>query len=277
MKKAQATMFAILGIVIAAVIVGAYFLRNEISKGISEAGIKSSSALHLQSAETRGVIENCLKSVLEDGVLKVAANGGYYAAPKSVRYEFYDVPVYYDEGIESVPSVQDIETAIAEYMNANAEICAGSLAGLKFPAKSAGKPKARVLIAKNEVRAEVDWKITIGGEEESATVSDFNAKTAANIPECRQKAVELYEKQKAMKAIAMTDLAMMAERDDYVLHFDFADEAVIYVLAFNKTILKGKPLIYTFAVKPKKGAKPVYGGMDFSNLSVAPSGKKSDA
>ncbi|MFH1066123.1 MAG: hypothetical protein V1734_06460, partial [Nanoarchaeota archaeon] len=48
-----------------------------------------------------------------------------------------------------------------------------------------------------------------------------------------------------------------AKQKNFILHFDMADkDAMVYLLTFNRTIIKRQPLVYTFGIireKPKVG------------------------
>ena len=85
MKKAQVTMFIILGIVIVAVIAIGLFLREDISNALAEAKIKRSTVLQQQAAETRDLIGNCLGYVAEDAVSHVfpSTESAYHLAERA--------------------------------------------------------------------------------------------------------------------------------------------------------------------------------------------------
>lgn len=270
MKKAQVTMFIILGIVIVAVIAIGLYLREDISNALAEAKIKRSTVLQQQAAEARGLISNCLGYVAGDAVLKIASQGGYYEPPSPVYYDMYSIPVYYDKGKEKVPGLDDIEEGIAAYINANMARCTGDFPGLRFTAEALDEPDSSVAIG-NEISLELDWPVRIGNEEK-ATVSDFSARLAISLKSPYEKAISLYDEQKGISLISLSDLAKLAKDREYILHFDFEEEAVLYILTFNDILIKKQPLVYTFAVRPEKTDKYVHEGIDLTDLFSLPEG-----
>jgi len=249
-KQGQVTMFIILGIILLFVIIGSVFLRDEVSKRINKLKISQSAVLHEQTEEARDIVEYCLVSVTENAVLRIAAYGGYNRPPKNaVDYEYYTVPLYFDKGKENVPKISDIEKAVAERIEEELQDCT-DFGKLHFSAEPSREPSARVSISKDEVGVELEWPIKVGNEETgTVTISDFSASVKANIPETFEKTVALYKRQKDFKVVSLIDLARLAKEKDYILHFDVKDDAMLYILTFNKTIIKEQPLVYTFGIK----------------------------
>jgi hypothetical protein len=231
--------------------------------------IKRSVALQQQTSATSSLVQHCLESVAEDAVLKVASQGGYYEVSNPIHYNLYSIPVYYNKGQESVPTLEDVQGAIAAYVSANIMSCTGDFPSLHFPAEPLRQARATVSIGK-EVGIELDWPIRVGGEEQ-VTVSDFSAGLEADLTGAYGKAMELYEEQKDVRVMSLIDLAELAKDRDYVLHFDFDEEAVLYLLIFDETIIRDQPLVYTFAVRPKEGEEEyVFEDLDLTEL-FAPS------
>ena len=262
-------MFVILGIVLVAVILSVIFLRKDIASGIERVKISQSTVLQNRVAETTPFVEDCVKSVAEDGVLKIMARGGYNEPKKAVQYDYYTIPVYFDKGKESVQTIAGIEKELALYVQNNVPVCA-NVGTLGFPVKSLSKPAADVSIGSKAVSVAVDWQLQVGGEQESATIRDFSADVKAGLTSPYEYAIELYNKQKAIKVLSLIDLARLAKQKDFILHFDMQDDAMVYLLTFNRTLINKQPLVYTFAIRqepPKKGGS----GSLLAGASPAPS------
>jgi len=266
MKKAQVTMFIILGIVLITIVVGSFFLKDTVSKSLNEAKIAKSVALQEQSKEIGNLVENCLNSITEDAILEIMAQGGYYEIEEPISYEFYSIPLYYNQAEEKVPSLNDVEDAIASYISNSIRICADNFDSLQFTAIPAQEMNLDVDISK-EVLIGLEWKITIG-DEDKAIVSEFSAIIEKDLKTIYDKSIELYEKQKKEQLISLVDLATLAMSKDYTLDFDFIDNTILYILTFEDVKINQEPITYSFAIKLKETESLTYDGEDFSEFFI---------
>jgi len=268
-------MFVILGIIIVVVIATGFFLRENISKSISEMKIGRSVVLKQQSADATRLVENCLNYVGEEAVLKVAAQGGLFYVSRPIAYESYNVPIYYNKGIEKVPEISDLEKSISEYINANIQACAGNFQSLKFTASPLRPPDASVVLGES-INFDLDWPVRIG-DEEQATVSEYSAEADINLRDAYQQAIGLYGEQKEKQLLSLTDLAKLAREKDYLLHFDFRDDAIVFILTFNEIKAGNSPIVYAFAIIPKENAgQYMYEGIDFTEFFLPPEGEEEE-
>lgn len=244
-------MFVILGIVIVAIVLVVVFLRKDISAEIDKVRISRSVALQQKVGQVTPFVSDCIGSTVENAILKVFARGGYNSPKNAVEYEYYTIPVYFDKGKETVPSVDEIEKEVEKAVEGNIRSCANFNA-LKFPVTSLKQPNADVSFGRRIAEASLEWQLRIGAEEESAVVSEFSGETRADLLTPYEHAIDLYNRQKAIKVLSLIDLARLAKQKDYILHFDMADDAMVYLLTFNTTIIKGQPLVYTFAIRQEK-------------------------
>lgn len=257
MKRGQVTVFVIIGIVILAIIAVGFFLRKDIAQKIQDVKVSQSAALQQKVEEVKPFVSDCIGSTVENAILKVIGSGGYNQPKNAVDYEYYTIPVYFDKGKETVPTLESIQTEIEKALVSNIQSCA-NFNTFSFPVKALEKPKADVVIGKRLAEASLEWKIQVGDETESATISEFSGQTKANIADPYAYAIELYNKQKVIKVLSLIDLARLAKQKNYILHFDMAENnTMVYLLTFNTTIINKQPLVYTFAIrqeKPKAGS-----------------------
>lgn len=255
-KKGQVTIFIIVGIVLVVAISMGIILRKDIAQKIQDVKISQSTALQQEVEKTRPFVEDCLQSAAEDAVLKVVARGGYNVPKNSVQYDSYTVPIYFNKGKETVPSMQNIAQEIAIAIKNDVPSCANFKAA-GMPVKALKRPEVTITAGKKIINIGMEWPLTVGTDAESATISEFSTEIAADIENPYTYALGLYNQQKAIKVLSLIDLARLAKQNNFILHFDMADnDAMVYLLTFNKTIIRREPLVYTFAIireKPKAG------------------------
>ncbi|MBU4352011.1 MAG: hypothetical protein KJ939_02925 [Nanoarchaeota archaeon] len=247
MKKAQTTMFIILGIVLITVIVAGFFLKDAVFKSLNEAKIAKSVALQKQVKDVSVIVEDCLESVTNEAAINIFAKGGYYEIENPILYTSYKIPIYYNKGKENVPSLEDIEKEISKYVESKLQICTNNFPNLKFTVQSLKNPKTTIKIAKN-LFVELEWSIRLG-DNEQATISEFFQELELNLKDPYEKSIKLYEEQKNLDVISLSDLAKLAKKEEYLLHFDFQEGAILYILTFEEI-----PLTYTFSIIPKETA-----------------------
>lgn len=268
MRKGQLALFVVLAIIIVSVIVLGLFLRKSMLQGVSLVDTFKPAKLQNEAADVSRFVDQCLEYSLQDALLKVSSRGGYYNMPLSVAYESYNVPIYYNNGQEKVPTIESIENEIADYIDESIADCAGNFGKVQLEVTKAKRPEAVVSIGSKSVSVELTWPLILTKEGDSTRVSDFSAETVVAFKGIFDKAIELYNDQKAKNVISLADLARLAKSKDYLLHFDFKEGAVVYVLTFNDVTVKKQPVVYTFAIKPKaeKDEKFLYQGVDLTSL-----------
>jgi|GEM_PF-5487043 len=244
-------MFVILGIVLVAIVLTVVFLRKDISAEIDKVRISRSVALQQKVDQVTPFVSDCVSSTVEDAILKVFARGGYNSPKNAIEYEYYTIPLYFDKGKETIPTIDMIEKEIEKAVEGNINSCANFNA-LKFPVTALKQPTADVTFGKKIAEASLEWQLKIGTEEESAVVSEFSGETRADLLTPYEHAIDLYNKQKNIKVLSLIDLARLAKQKDYVLHFDMVGDAMVYLLTFNTTIINKQPLVYTFAIRQEK-------------------------
>ena len=68
----------------------------------------------------------CMNTAANDAVLKIAANGGFLEVSDGIAYNSYNVPLYLKQGVESMPSIEQVESAMLDYAKANSQ-CEGEI------------------------------------------------------------------------------------------------------------------------------------------------------
>ena len=161
---------------------------------------------------------NCLRNVADDAVLKIAANGGYLTVEDAANYNSYTVPLYMKQGVESMPSMEQVESAMLEYAKVNSQ-CEGEI---------------RIRVTEDEVQ----FGKFFG-----------HAGVNVNFPEYYGKAKALFDSQKSADAISLAELARMAKQGDYVLHINANNDTILYFMTFTKEQVNCVPLVYSFGIR----------------------------
>ncbi|MFH1066120.1 MAG: hypothetical protein V1734_06445 [Nanoarchaeota archaeon] len=169
-------------------------------------------------AEHFSKTSKCLRTAADDAVLKIAANGGFLEVSDGIKYNSYDVPLYMKQGVESMPSMEEVESAMLEYVKANSR-CEGEI---------------RIKVTDDEVQFGRFFR---------------HAGVNVNLPESYEKAKVLFDSQKSADAISLAELARMAKQGDYVLHINANNDTILYFMTFTKEHVNCVPLVYSFGIR----------------------------
>ena len=125
-KKAQVTVFIILGIVILLAFILVFLVKEEIVK------VKPEELIPTEKGKVKGFIENCIKVNGEDALFQLGIQGGYIEIPEQIAQDasqhlrvspFQVIPYWAYGEISSIPPLEIIEERINKYMQENVRSC----------------------------------------------------------------------------------------------------------------------------------------------------------
>ena len=168
MKKGQVALFMLLGIILFLISIVAFqVLRTQ----------HLSAERSPSAAPVQNFIEACIAQVGADAIISTGMRGGYYHQPPAfTRGLLPNTAIYLDEGQQYVPTLQDWETALADYMDANLQNCVENNTfaeqGLVL---SFEQPKSVTSIGENEVHWRVQLPVTITQGRTTLRIKEFSA------------------------------------------------------------------------------------------------------
>ena len=122
-RKAQITIFIIIGIVLLFTSATIIYIKNQITVQNIQVR-KDISNLPLESQAVTLFVEQCLKETAVSGAYISAFQGGYINPPENrISTEYSDIPFYQYEGRNIMPSVNVIEYELSYYVAASLPDC----------------------------------------------------------------------------------------------------------------------------------------------------------
>jgi len=250
-RKAQITVFIIVGVIIVALVGGAVYMgkvkmeSDLAEKYFSQEGVKP------QLDNIQESILNCIDITTKDSLVIIGIQGGYYNEPS----EFFDlgwafIPYYYNQGAFLMPSKEKISTELGAYVNDNFKYCLDEInvGDFEIDYKT---PKTSATIKETMVTFTVDSSITIEREE-----NQIKFETKKHKVEQSSKLFEIIEiadyitdsHKEDPDMICINCVAEMArERDVYVDMLDFDETTTQIIISENKT--SEEPYIFEFLNK----------------------------
>ncbi len=214
-KKAQATAFIIMGIVIISMIFTGVYFREQIFNSLKKETLSEQPTIS-QIEKVRSFTNDCIQEVLDDGTSELGLKGGHITLPEgdfppnaynpltntlsifgndglTVPYWSFLTPNNLEK--TQIPSKQEMETELGNFMESEIVACLNDYTlflsqGYDIESNS---PKVSVEIGNEAVIANVDMLLDINYKESSQTFTKF--KTVSNVPlgKLYARSLELFE------------------------------------------------------------------------------------
>lgn len=179
--KGQTTIFVALGIMILASVAIGYYMMSSVNESAADAETKIASKLPADVAEVRKAISECVQYSLEDAISQAGLFGGYTEARTDALFTNRDFVNYaFSNGRKTLPSLQQVQNNIAEYMAGTIPTCVDT-ENEKFKI-TLPNPTATVEISDRKVFADVDYKVLLKSGDSSFTLAEpFKVESSARL------------------------------------------------------------------------------------------------
>lgn len=202
-KKAQVTIFIILGIIIIAAVAGYFLIKSQIED--EETGLPA----NIEPVYSQ--YSDCLGQKTKTGIEILETKGGYIENPEFVQGSEYmpfsselnfagtQIPYwYYFTGNnlkkQQVPSKNDMENELENYLNNKARSCVFDNYYEQGYEIIQEKPDdISVRIEDNSVFVDLEMDMTISGKNQTASISNHEVKVDSQLGELYREAKEIYE------------------------------------------------------------------------------------
>ena len=212
-KKAQVTVFIIVGLIIVILAAFAYYYSENFIESLRERGIFETIALPLEVKGVEGLVDSCIDEIARSALDIIGQQGGYILLPEpefvtpanpfsnaleifpgsniNVAYWFYQTSNGLLDSL--IPPKQRMEQEIESYINANLANCV-DFSNLDFNIIS-GEVKSEVKILNEDVRINVEYPLDIELEERNFRLREFNQDIDVPLGNLYETALEVIEKE----------------------------------------------------------------------------------
>ncbi len=247
MKKGQVAIFILIGIFILVIIVlGVYLVgmhdKRFIEDKPSTDGINS----------IKYYVESCLQKTARDGVFFTSLQGGYYR-PTELSKTFFDVqiPYYWYDKSEYLPSIDVLEEELSAYIKNNISDCIQGLTifkeqGYEFKFE---EPSVVSNIDEQNVIVKLNYPITAEIASEATSFDTFSSTININFKEMYNFVkMIIQEHNNNPNSIPLGFISYLAHENNFTYeYYDLEDGNVLYSLEFNQE--NYNPLHFNFLGK----------------------------
>ncbi|MBI4450775.1 hypothetical protein HY642_02255 [Candidatus Woesearchaeota archaeon] len=228
MRKAQVTVFILLGVVVLLAFGIAFYYQP-----------KQPSVPQLASAAIQRQVSTCIAAVGKQGLLLAGRQGGYTVLPSDSAS---GSPLYVSGSRVNVPSLETIGEQLAAYMNANLPIC---LQGVLEPSQRVARTTA--IIGPDNIAFKVDFPVSVARAGFEQEIEQF----AASVGSVRL--VKFHDIAKnfsaqSLNGACITCLAELASANNAYADIRPLDKSTtLYIITGQNDTIDGTLFAYEFA------------------------------
>ena len=166
-KRAQVTIFIVISLII--VLLGLLYFFYQKQAGEGEVDV-----VQPEIVPVKAYVENCLKSIAEDGLEKIGLSGGYIKIPEKISNDIraylttypaagFKIPYWWHDGIEAVPTEDFIKQQLEGHIESELRNCISNFepfAG-KFEINELREAIAKVQFNEEDVSVSLNYPLEI--------------------------------------------------------------------------------------------------------------------
>ena len=248
-KKAQIAIFILLGIVI---LIAASFLFYFNPSRESE--IEKISQFPTEIIPIKNYVETCISEVGEDASIFISKQGGYYnfietffdSGRESTSYHFY-----YNKSV--IPSLETIQEEFSRYLNEHLSDCLDNFSIFKKQGFEITGEYLNTTIIMSDKKSDIflDYPLKITKGETYTEISRFSAVLPYSLKKFHdfsgEFVKELMQDSSSICISCLNDLSL--KYDLYSSMYDIGDPDILFVVIDNNSIIDGKVLEFSFAIR----------------------------
>jgi hypothetical protein len=238
-KKAQVSMFIIIGVVIL-VILGTVVY-------ISTSDRIEPDATAYERPSVRNYVQECLDYTAKAGLVMIGLKGGYLQRPDIFfSTGAYNMSVLYFNSTIMVPEIGDVSDELAQFIDENIMRCTDFTA---FPGYMVepGTPKSLVLFSENRTSIMLDWPISISYDDKIEQVSEFNVDIPFDLLSVLTVAENICNMTSQHPA-AVDNLYLLMQNVTSISYSDYGAGNMAYMITDSDNVIMGEPYYFIFAV-----------------------------
>jgi|SRR3989344_178516 len=239
-RKAQVTIFIVLGIIIVAGILIFFFTRQETAK-------KPEIAPNIQPIYS--FVEECIQQIGTKSVYAVGKKGGYYKSPEISTKE--GVPYFYYLGKNYMPEKQKVEQEISNYIKEKLPACINNFQDFSDFNIEQKEINVEIKILENKSIINVDYPITIAKGVKITSLEKFEDIEIPIRFGAIYDAVDNINQKQLNYTLACLSCFLndSIEKDFYVSMEDYDEETVLVKIIDENTKINNQTFEFIYANK----------------------------
>jgi hypothetical protein len=241
-KRGQTTPFIIIAIIIIAVI-GIFFVTNQ------QTSTKDQKTYPENIRPLISFVQNCIEETSNEAILETSKYSGYFNQP-DLSIDI-GIPIYYENQKTFIPSKNQIETEIGDYIDTLLFFCIQEFSDFPDINVIGSQPKTTASINSGSIELSVNYPLTISKDQITTNIEDFETTIPSRLNTIYNVASLLTEGQKSTpEGICVSCIYALSEANNlHINTLDYINNTVIFSIRDETTKINGENLVFNYANK----------------------------
>lgn len=238
MKKAQLSIFILVGVIIVLVAAALYTITAQKSR-LAEISYGAFAEIH-------NSVQNCIENSLLYSAFYISIKGGYLNPPDYYESPFGNVSYGMKDGTKVLAGIDVIKTELAILVNELIPVCTADIFE-KMPQYkiTAEPPLTDIMLARNSVDAIVEYKITARLDQKEKVFDRFSASVPIRLSYIHSKINDIIDNAISSEGIDMTYINGI-DLDVRILPYK---DTKLFIVSDKQSMINNMAFPFVFAVK----------------------------
>lgn len=248
MKKAQATIFIILGIVLVIAVFIVYQARDLIFIAQWRLEKQRDVAVQLEVKDIETYVDSCVEEVTEGGIRLIGLQGGYTVTPSNaLETDFSIISFGYYNGKKSLPSIEQIQEELNLYIKLSLPLCFDENEFPDFDIATSNI-NARSRIKQNSVSVTVDYPISVSKDSANYRIqSKYSKEISVRLGEIHNAVSEIIDNE--VSNPGAIDLTYLTDLDYDIAILPYSDDTFVYSITDSNSKINDIPYTFMFTIR----------------------------
>lgn len=260
-KKAQITVFVLIGLVLLLIITLAIYYKTDIIKKITETEIFEPVMLSSEAESVKKDAQGCITNILEEGLFLLGLQGGYISL-EGVKYTeltrvalLYSLPdlkgtayAYYNNA-NNIPSEKLVIRSLTSYMNENVpKECKKDIEGVSY-----GRFNSKITLEDTKVIVTADWPITVKKGDTETKIKELIINIPVRLKILLPTLKRMVDEQMMVskEEICLNCWTRIAESNEMQVNAQKIGEDTLFSITDEKSQIMGTNYMFILALKLK--------------------------
>ena len=193
-------------------------------------------------------IQSCIDQTAENAIQHIGENGGYFTSPNNSLDNA--IPIYFNKGQTQVPTKEQIESELSEYINTMLFFCTKNFADFQDFKITQKEIKTTTQIQKGEIIFNINYPLSLTKEEKTYQLENFNTEIPSRLLTVQEAASKIIQDQKEFpEELCITCIEETTIEKQLIVNMrDYQDSIIFSITDYNQQINQ-KEFIFYFANK----------------------------
>jgi len=216
MKRGQATLLIILGLIVVVLLMGAYYLFYQVEP-ITE--VTQTIVETEQQEEILLELENCIELIVVDSLIHIGENGGLYD----------EINFLVNEGINNVPDENTLNEEFLEFFETYVPYCLYYVDYQDYEIES-GEVESDVTLTDNSVKLEITYPLQLTGENSFSIAEPFYYEYDIPLKTYLDVANEIIDEYLVNNRMCISCISTIGTENDLNINMLFEEEGQLIII-----------------------------------------------